>query len=89
VLVLTVFVVLVAGDAVCCPDGCTEQAQSTDSQHSGSSPDAVCLLCLGGADTTPRGIPVAAAVIVDRLPFPSVVLVSDNGIPPPHRPPRA
>lgn len=45
-LVLTLFAALCVADRVCCPDGCTDEAQSAgETQH---APDgASCALCTG------------------------------------------
>ena len=49
-VVLSIFTVLTSVDAVCCPDGCTNEKKTTDtSQHSG---EGTCMLCLGGMDAS-------------------------------------
>lgn len=51
VFVLLVFGALVVTDAVCCPDGCTDTEQTSQSHATEHPSDAgTCLQCLGGID---------------------------------------
>ena len=49
---LILFATLNAMDGVCCPDGCTHEQQSPWQQDEPEAADGVCLLCLGGVDSS-------------------------------------
>ena len=41
-----------AMDGVNCPDGCTREPESVSQPHAPEAGDSICLLCLGGVDSS-------------------------------------
>jgi hypothetical protein len=86
-LVLVIFASLSAIDGVCCPDGCTNEAQNTSpEQH---APDeGVCMLCTGGVTFS---VPDVLGPAIDRSADAAALLVprpKDGTALPPDHPPR-
>ena len=78
-VVLSMFTVLTSVDAVCCPDGCTNEEQTADrTEH---SPQAgTCVLCVGGLD---RSItPVLASLGTVSPDVPGLTFVPPDKITP-------
>jgi hypothetical protein len=86
---LVLFASLNAMDGVCCPDGCTHEEQSSAQQHKSESADGICMLCLGGVDSSasqdlsPRGI------VTDRVGLPPFAHHLDAPSDPVDHPPRS
>ena len=53
-VMLVLFTSLNAMDGVCCPDGCTHEQQSPSQEHAPDATDGICMLCLGGVDSSLR-----------------------------------
>jgi hypothetical protein len=69
---LVAFMLLVAGDKICCPDGCTDTSERSPMTESVPHDDAhTCVLCVLGvesADTPPSDTPAElVATIVPAL----------------------
>ena len=88
-VMLVLFASLNAMDGVCCPDGCTHEEQSSAQQHKSESADGICMLCLGGVDSSasqdlsPRGI------VTDRVGLPPFAHHLDAPSDPVDHPPRS
>jgi hypothetical protein len=86
-MVLLLFAFLGAIDGVCCPDSCTHE-QEASSAPGGPDTDEICVLCVGGLNTSAPddvspGAPVVARIVRARTSNPP-----DVSVDPPYHPPR-
>lgn len=88
VVVLAIFTSLVAADGVCCPDGCTDQAQALVASFHHSGGQFSCALCIGGVQTSAIHALAPAGVLPGRLPFARVLSPTTSAPHPPDHPPR-
>ena len=85
-MTLIVFASLTGVDAVCCPDGCTDE-QSQTQQHSPESTRGACLFCLGSVDTA-RPQQLLASMVAAGLDVPAALPLLDPAPTPADHPPR-
>jgi hypothetical protein len=85
---LVLFASLNAMDGICCPDGCTHEPQSLSQQHTPGPADGICMLCLGGVDSSVRQDLSPCAVIADSVGLPPFEHPLDALMEPVEHPPR-
>jgi hypothetical protein len=85
---LVLFASLNGIDGIWCPDGCTEQA-STSQHHDQESSDGSCVLCLGGVESAVPNTPSESVTVTNR--FAALLLTPHLDAPtdPPDYPPRS
>jgi len=88
VVMLALFASLNAMDGVCCPDGCTHEEQSP-AQHNSESADGICVLCLGGVDSSASQDVSPRGVVTDRVGLPPLAHHLDAPSDPAEHPPRS
>lgn len=66
-VMLVMFASLNAIDGVCCPDGCTDEQQSSSERHTPDAGGGTCALCLGGVDSSTRQHFLPCGVVTDGL----------------------
>src|SRR6185503_42759 len=82
---LVLFTWMNAMDGICCPDGCTHEQQAA--QHKPESVDGICMLCLGGVDTTVSQDLEPSGIVAGGVQLPPLPLHLDATPPPVERPP--
>jgi hypothetical protein len=86
---VVIFALLNAIDGTCCPDGCTREPQSSSRQHNPEQPGGICVLCLGGVDSSVQQALLPSNSITDHLGLPPLVHHIDVPLDPPDHPPRS
>jgi hypothetical protein len=69
-VMLVLFTSLNAMDGVCCPDGCTQEEQPPAQPHNSESADGICVLCLGGVDSSALQDLSPCGIVTDRVAVP-------------------
>ena len=87
-VMLVLFASLNATDGVCCPDGCTHEQQSPSQQHTPDGTDGICMLCLGGVDSSVRQDLSPCGVATDGIGLPPFAHHVDAPSEPAEHPPR-
>lgn len=85
---LVLFALLNAMEGICCPDGCTREPQSLSQPHTPCPADGICMLCLGGVDSSVRQDPSHRAVVTDDVGLPPCEHPLDGLMKPVEHPPR-
>jgi hypothetical protein len=88
-VMLVLFTSLNAMDGVCCPDGCTQEEQSPAQQHNSESADGICVLCLGGVDSSALQDLSPCGIVTDRVAVPPFAHHLDAPSDPVEHPPRS
>lgn len=88
-MMLIVFASLNAMDGICCPDGCTHEEQPAAQQHNPESADGICVLCLGGVDSSALQDLLPCGIVTDRLGSPPSAHHLDALSDPVEHPPRS
>lgn len=86
---LVLFASLNAMDGFWCPDGCTREHQSLSQQDTQESTEGICVLCLGGADSSARQELSPCDIVTDRAGLPPLAHLLDAPSDPPEHPPRS
>ena len=86
---LVLFASLNAMDGVCCPDGCTHEEQSSAQQHKSESADGICMLCLGGVNSSVQQDLSPCDVVTNGVGMPPLALHLDAPSDPVDHPPRS
>jgi hypothetical protein len=87
-ILIIVFLSLNVLDGVCCPDGCTDQQQSSAAPNP-DRPNTGCLLCAGGVNSVAARSVLSPALIVVRAMSERPASPADIPAPPLEHPPRA
>ena len=87
--IFIIFVSLNAIDGICCPDGCTHELQSPSQQHNPEQTGGICVLCLGGVDSSVRQPLLPPNSITDHVGLPPPVQHIDVPLDPLDHPPRS
>jgi hypothetical protein len=85
-LLLAIIASLSAVDGVCCPDGCTQERQSSTFSPQTSS-DGACVLCVG-IDRSPHHDLSPGAVLTRRIVIPIWLATGADSCEPFEHPPR-
>jgi hypothetical protein len=72
-VMLALFASLSAIDGVCCPDGCRHEQPSPSQSDSHDGADGICVLCLGGVDSSVRQDLSHCDVVTDSIRLPPLV----------------
>jgi hypothetical protein len=88
-VMLVLFASLNAMDGVCCPDGCTHEQESPLEQHNPEAADGICMLCLGGVDSSVRQDLAPYGVVSDEVGLPQFAHHLDAPSDPVEHPPRS
>jgi hypothetical protein len=86
---LVLFASLNAMDGFCCPDGCTRGQQSPPHQHNPESADGMCMLCLGGVDSSELQDLSPCRIVTGRVGLPPFAHHLDAPSDPVEHPPRS
>jgi hypothetical protein len=86
--IVVLFASLNAIDGICCPDGCTQEHETT-SQHDRQSSDGACVLCLGGVESAVPQVSAAAGSVTSRFAASLYTHHLDAPSEPPDHPPRS
>jgi hypothetical protein len=87
-VMLVLFASLNAMDGVCCPDGCTQAEQPPAQRHRPES-DGICVLCLGGVDSSELQDLSPCGIVIDRVGLPPLAHHLDVPPDPVEHPPRS
>lgn len=88
-VMLVLFTSLNAMDGVCCPDGCTREEQSPAQPHNSESAAGICVLCLGGVDSSTLQDLSPCGILTDRVGLPPFAHHLDVPSDPVEHPPRS
>jgi hypothetical protein len=88
-VMLVLFASLNAMDGACCPNGCTHEQQSPSLQHTPDAADGICMLCLGGIDSSVRQDLTPRGVVTDGVELPAFAHHLDAPLDPMEHPPRS
>jgi hypothetical protein len=88
-VVLVLFASLTGLDGVCCPDDCTHERPVPSQTRSQDATDGICLLCLGGVDSTVQQDLSARIVVTGGIERPPFAQHADAPSTPVEHPPRA
>jgi hypothetical protein len=88
-VMLVLFASLNGMDGICCPDGCTHEQQSPLQQHTPEAADGICMLCLGGVDSSVPQDLAPCGVVSDEVGLPQFAHYLDAPSDPVEHPPRS
>ncbi len=87
--ILVVFTSLNAIDGICCPDGCTQERESTSQQRGDHAGDGNCMLCFGSVDSAVAPVLTPSGILTTRIGHASFSSYLDALANPPDHPPRS